>query len=225
MKRYSIHIHTNHSGCGAVPPDRVLEIAKQLGFNGIAITDHNTITGALEVKRLNKDKDFEVIVGEEVSTDIGHVLVYYVKKEIPRGDVNSVVAEVRKQKALCVLAHPFNTLSSAIWHIVKSENMRRSIQKEEYEKIKLFDGIEAFNSRCLFRLDNRLAKKLAAQHNLPMTAGSDAHFENEMGNAWVEFDDSLTFKEALLKRKLILSGRRGYVWINKVRNILRRLRR
>ena len=35
-----------------------------------------------KIKKLNKDKDFEVIVGCEVKTNYGDVLTYYLNKEI-----------------------------------------------------------------------------------------------------------------------------------------------
>ena len=73
--RYDLHMHTYRSKCSNLRPDVILKLAKKKGLDGIAITDHHEIRGALEVKKLNKDKDFEVIVGEEISTNYGDVLV------------------------------------------------------------------------------------------------------------------------------------------------------
>ena len=59
--KYDLHNHTNHSPCSNLKPEILLKFVEKRGMNGIAVTDHNTIKGALEVKKLNKDKDFEVI--------------------------------------------------------------------------------------------------------------------------------------------------------------------
>ena len=83
--KYDLHMHTHYSKCSNLKPEILLKIAKKRGLNGIAITDHNVVEGALKVKKLNKDKDFEVIVGEEISTDAGEVLAYYLNKEIKKG--------------------------------------------------------------------------------------------------------------------------------------------
>ena len=80
--KYDLHTHTCYSKCSNMKPDVLLNAAKKRGLNGIAVTDHNTIKGALEVKKLNKDKDFEVIVGEEISTTAGDVLAHYINKPI-----------------------------------------------------------------------------------------------------------------------------------------------
>ena len=58
MKKYDLHIHTNYSSCSRINPKKLLKIAKKRGLDGIAITNHNTIQGGLEVKKLNKDKNF-----------------------------------------------------------------------------------------------------------------------------------------------------------------------
>ena len=59
MKKYDLHIHTEYSRCSNLKPEILLKLAKKLKFDGIAVTDHNTIKGSLAVKRLNKDKDLK----------------------------------------------------------------------------------------------------------------------------------------------------------------------
>src|SRR3990167_1868027 len=66
MLKYDLHMHTCYSKCSNLRPEILLKTAKERGLNGIAVTDHNTIEGALRIKNLNKDKNFEVIIGEEI---------------------------------------------------------------------------------------------------------------------------------------------------------------
>lgn len=220
MKKYEIHMHTKYSPCSNNPIGKIIETAKKRGLNGIAITDHNTIEGALKIKKLNKDKDFEVIIGEEVNTEIGHVLVYYLKNKINPGKFKDVLKEARKQKAIIVLAHPYNLLSSKIAKFFHIKNPRDNLKLEDENIVKEFDAVEGFNSRSLLIKENKLAMNLAKKFNKPATAGSDAHFLNEIGNATVEFEDNLTLKEAVLKNKIRIHGKKKFSFINRFRSFL-----
>lgn len=215
MKRYEIHLHTKYSPCSSLKPSEILKIAKAKGMTGVAVTDHNTIKGALEVKRLNKDKDFEVIIGEEVSTDIGHVLVYYVRKEIKKGKAEQVLKEAKEQGAIVVLAHPYNNFSEKISKVIPLN--RRNARLDD-RLLARFDAIEIFNSRCFSSKDNIQAAKLAKKHAKPGTGGSDAHFKNEIGNTVVEFDDKYNFREALLGGKLKVVGGKKTALFNHFRS-------
>jgi predicted metal-dependent phosphoesterase TrpH len=223
MKKYALHLHTKYSKCSNCEPGKILEVTKKQGFTGIAITDHNTIRGALETKKLNKDDEFEIIIGEEVSTDIGHVLIYYVEEAIMPGNVEDVIRAAREQKSICVLAHPYNLIASKIGALVKFEAARKTLSKNDADKVELFDAIEGFNARCLLNKDNILAQKLAETYNKPAIAGSDAHFPNEIGNAWIEFDDQYTVRQAIASGKIKLKGKRKHTVINKLRSTIRTL--
>jgi len=55
--------------------------AREIGLNRIAVTDHNTIEGALEAHRLAPDL---VLVGEEIVTETGGELIaYFVQEAVP----------------------------------------------------------------------------------------------------------------------------------------------
>lgn len=191
--KYDLHTHTHYSKCSNLKPELLLKIIKKRGLNGIAITDHHTIKGAKKVSKINKDKDFEVIVGEEITTDIGEVLVYYVQNEIKERDFFSVVDEVKKQDALISISHPFRTSINPYHHF-----------KEPIEKIKnRIDAIEVFNARNLPG-NNGKAQKVAKKLNLAGTAGSDSHFAFEIATAYTIFNDDL--RKAIKKNKTEFKG-------------------
>jgi predicted metal-dependent phosphoesterase TrpH len=225
MKRYEIHLHTNHSKCSGNKPEKILKTAKKRGLNGIAVTDHDSISGALEVKKLNKDKRFEVIIGEEVSTEIGHVLVYYVKKEIKRGKVRDVLKEARRQKAVCCLAHPYNPFVARIAKLIGYKNSRKTLTKENEKLVRLFDGIEVFNARNLFAKQNRMAEALAKKYKKTAIVGSDAHFSSEIGTSYVEFDDKYSLRQAILKNKIKKTAKKRCFFLqtlNRMRSVTRK---
>lgn len=193
MLKYDLHIHTYYSRCSNLKPAVILKTAKKKGLDGVAITDHNTIKGALEVKKANKDPVFEVIIGEEIKTDKGEVLAYYLKKEIKPGKFAHVIKEIKAQKALAVIAHPYTF------------GLLRKPLRIDLNKIKdSIDAIESINGRCFFKFENLKAQIKAKELNLAQTAGSDAHFAFEIGKCYTEFDGGL--RDSLEKRKMRIYG-------------------
>lgn len=195
MRRYDLHVHTYYSRCSNLKPSVILAKAKKKKLNGIAITDHNTIKGALEVAKLNKDPSFEVIIGEEISTDKGEILGLYLKKEIKPGDFYSVVKEIKKQKGIAVIAHPYATLGVT----------RKKADADVFEKV---DAIEGFNSRAKFKFENLRSQIKAKELDMAMTGGSDAHFRFEIARAYTEFDGNL--RDAIKQKKTKIFGSNLY---------------
>ena len=56
--KYDLHIHTKYSACSNLEPLTILRAAKKRKIDGIAVTDHNSLKGAIAVSRLNKDKKY-----------------------------------------------------------------------------------------------------------------------------------------------------------------------
>lgn len=194
MLKYDLHTHTHYSKCSNMKPEVLLKTAKKRGLNGIAVTDHYTIEGALKVKKLNKDKDFEVIVGDEISTPDGDVLAYYLHKPVKSTDFFGVGDEVKKQDGLLIIPHPFRT-SINPYHKFKLPF------KEVKNKI---DAIECFNARMLFSGGNKKANDIANKLNIAKTGGSDAHFKFEIATGYMLFEGNL--RKALKNKKTKASG-------------------
>lgn len=192
---YDLHVHTHYSKCSNLDPDVILKLAKRRNLNGIAITDHHEIKGALEIQKINKNKDFEVIVGEEISTNYGDVLVYYLNKKIDVIDFFSVVDEAKKQGALIVIPHPFRTT------LINNHKFRLPL-KDVKNKI---DAVECFNARTLPG-DNKKANNAADQLNITKTGGSDSHFFFEIGTGYTIFESDTDLRTAIKRKKTKVGG-------------------
>jgi len=208
--KYDLHNHTYYSKCSNLKPEILLKIAKKKGLNGIAVTDHNTTKGALAVKKLNKDKNFEVIIGEEVDTNFGDVLAYYLNKEIKTHDFFTLVDEVKKQNGLISIPHPFRM------SINYKSKFRYPIAKIK-DRI---DAIECFNARMLPG-NNEKAQKLAKKLNIPGTGGSDAHFKLDIGRAYTIFDNNFNLRKALKQNKTRYEGTIMFGALSGFRSFLR----
>lgn len=196
--RADFHMHTHYSMDSLSKPQDVLSAALKKGLSAIAITDHDAIQGATEAKELaaGKKMPLQVILGEEVSTDEGDLLVYFVKKRISPGPLPDVLAEVEKQGAICCAAHPYDSIRHGI-----------NLGKLNAGELAKIDCIEAFNARVTVPSHNDRALAFAKERGKPMLAGSDAHHPSEVGAAYVEFKGIKKLDaESLLSSKRSIGG-------------------
>lgn len=192
--KYDLHIHSKYSSDGILDPKKIIQIAIRRGLNGIAITDHNTIKGGLKAKDY-ENEDFTVIVGSEIMTTKGEIIGLFLSEEIKSNDVQVVISEIKDQNGIILIPHPFDELRHSAFHPTE-------------EDVKFIDVIEGFNSRCVFQKYNENAIGFAKKHNLPITAGSDAHFLNEVGNAGI-ITETEDIREAILKNNVQIFGKRS----------------
>jgi predicted metal-dependent phosphoesterase TrpH len=181
-----------YSSDGVMTPEQLVTRARATGLDGLAVTDHGTIRGALELARLKTD-DLLVIVGAEMMTDQGEVIGLFLREEVQEYELERVVEAIRRQGGIAVVPHPFDSLRKSAFPIGE-------------EQAHLADAIEVFNSRCLLQRYNRQAREYAARHGLPGVAGSDAHYPSEVGTAGVIVEDR-NVKDAIQQGRLTVFGR------------------
>ena len=191
--RYDLHLHTKYSACSRLEPKMLLKLAKKRGLHGVAVTDHNTTKGSRAVSKINKDRDFEVIISNEIKTQYGDILVYYIQEEIRSRDIFEILDKADEQDALVSIAHPFRP-----WFL-RSVRFRYPLEKIA----KRIDAIESINART-FSWENKKAERAAESLKLAKSAGSDAHFSFEVGRASTVFEGSL--RDAIKKRKTKIQG-------------------
>lgn len=164
MLKGDFHIHSSFSFDSFLKPSTIVEIAIRKGLDFIAITDHNTIQGAVETRKL-AGGNISVIIGAEIKTNKGDILGLFLNEEIKSRTACEVINEIRQQGGLAILPHPFK------------DELRFSA-----EEIGKFDAIEV-NAR-MSKWDNKKAAELGKKFTKPLIAGSDAHFAWEIGRAF-----------------------------------------
>jgi predicted metal-dependent phosphoesterase TrpH len=165
-----LHAHTFASPDCLLKPADIVRACAERGIHRLAVTDHNTIRGALAVREIAPEL---VIVGEEIMTTQGELLAYFVQEEVPPHLTPAeTVARLRAQGAVISVSHPFDRLREGAWD-----------EADLLALLHLVDAIEVFNARCLFPEDNARALAFAQRHNLPGSVGSDAHSLRELGRA------------------------------------------
>lgn len=64
MKYANLHLHSVHSD-GVYTPRELCEMAKKMGYGGIALTDHDTVSGCADMKKAAEETGLEYIFGIE----------------------------------------------------------------------------------------------------------------------------------------------------------------
>src|SRR5689334_15702289 len=175
-----VHMHTTFSdGTGTV--EEVLNFVETYTpLDVIAITDHDTIDGALRARDLvaRRSYPFEVIVGEEISTREGHMLALFLKKRVPPDlSIERSIELVHEQGGLAIIAHPFNRVFR---HSVQRKVMNRLLRQPDLHP----DGIETLNGSFAGIGSSRIAMTLARTvYHWAETGSSDAHTTTAVGCA------------------------------------------
>ena len=65
--RLDLHTHSRYSPDSKLEPIEIVKAAKQRGFDGVAITDHNAIEGSRLAWEYGRANGFLVIRGAEIS--------------------------------------------------------------------------------------------------------------------------------------------------------------
>lgn len=240
MSRADLHVHTKFSDhpsewflkrLGAsesyTEPEVAYATAKARGMDFVAVTDHNTIEGALELQAAHPD---DVIVGVEATTYFPedgckvHVLVWgldeadFAGVQEARTDIY-VLREFLEQRGL---AH-------AVAHATFSVNGR--LTTDHLEKlVLLFNNFETLNgsrtkrqnvqwATTLEHLTSKLMVSLARKHRIAptpdrpwakgTTGGSDDHAGLLIGRAWTQGDAATPTEllDALRRRETVSAGR------------------
>ena len=121
--------------------------------------------------KINQDRDFIVIVGSEIHTEVGDIIGLCLSEEIKSKNSIEIFEEIKTQGGFVVLPHPF-----------------RGHKLNQYI-IEHSDAIEVFNGRSTAE-ENFKALELAKKYNKPFTAGSDAHFAAEIGSTYIKHNVS-----------------------------------
>ncbi|MCX6776354.1 MAG: PHP domain-containing protein [Candidatus Micrarchaeota archaeon] len=198
--KVDMHIHTIYSGDSVGKPSGIIKAAASRGLDGVAVADHNTTKGWKEMLAEGRKRGISVILGEEVKVEfegrvVGEVLGYFMNEEVKRGEVHEVLDAIADQGALAALPHPFCFL--------------RGMKMDVEEIIGKVQAVEVFNSCVYFDYNNQKALMFARKHKLAEIGGSDAHTEQEVGNAYTyaEADEIKKFRDAILKRKTKAEGK------------------
>lgn len=162
-----LHCHTSsYSTCSSLSPDTLFEAAQQSGLDAVCLTEHDRLWPDDRLDAIAAGHDLVVLRGMEVTTELGHVLVFGLDA-LPAGAflAATLIAAVRDAGAFAALAHPARAGHSPV---------------AAADAATLFDSVEILNGSD-GPDQNRSAESLAQLTRLPGIAGSDCHSVVEVG--------------------------------------------
>lgn len=179
--KFDLHMHTTrHSPDSRMSPEAMVRRARQIGLDGVVITEHDWLWTQEELEELRKHADgLVVLAGIEVSAKEGHFLVYGVSNPFavpPRIGVAKLCREVHRQGGAVVAAHPFR------WGQPFDE-----ILAEEQPEL---DGLEMMSKN----MDATLRRRAAVVRERLGLAGlgnSDSHEEETLGTCYTKLPDGV----------------------------------
>lgn len=173
-----MHVHSHHSPDALSSLRAILKKAKERELDIVAITDHDTIKGALEAQKIAPEFGVQVIVGEEIDAKEGDIIALFIEQSIKSGrPARDTIKEIREQGGLAICPHPDNWVPGGIpfHHIFKI-----------YEYLQ---GIELLNGGWFGWLKSEESRKLnESTFKLAATGGSDSHLAREVGCAYTNFE-------------------------------------
>ena len=183
MGKADLHMHTCHSDGQPTVRELLDYVRDDTNLDVIAITDHDTIAGALEALSMAGEYPFDIIVGEEVTSIDGHVVGLFLEEPIPPGmTVEETVREIHLQGGLAFAPHPF--FRNGFFSNKGNSMLGLGIRLVDA----CMDGIEVLNSTPALKWANEKAQRFADQVGcLAQLACSDAHIARAIGKSYTLF--------------------------------------
>ncbi len=181
-----IHVHTDYSYDSNISLDALADHVAEHDFGCVAVTDHDTIEGAL---RFRNRTSARVIVGEEISTRDGHLIGLFLKAHIRPGfsALDTAIA-IREQGGLVLVPHPFVKIFGC------------GIRHHARTMIDFIDAVEINNAQNLLKHPDRQAAWFAKEFGITPYVGSDSHMASSIAPCYQimgDFDDAADFLRAL----------------------------
>lgn len=166
--KLDLHIHSCFSLDAQNSIEEIVKRAKKIGLDGIAITDHDTINGAIAAKKYVEENSIDLVIipGVEVTTSKGHIIVLGILEEITKKlSPKETIKKAKELGGIVIVPHPFHPFRHGVGDFGNLD----------------VDAVEVFNSRYITGYSNKKADKIAKINGYPAVAGSDAHMVEAIG--------------------------------------------
>ncbi len=200
-----MHVHTSISSpCSFIDPERAIKRAKEIGLDGICVTDHDGTEGAEIAFELGKKLGFPVFRGLEVYTEFGDVIIFgvYDNDFTWKVSFDEVIEICRNKEGIAIVAH-----------ISKTSTSFSNEEREVFfgRMLRRVNAIETHNGGSTPD-ENERALKIAQRYSLTGVGGSDAHHEFQIGRCVTVFEKPVVTERELVKavREGICRGKYGF---------------
>jgi hypothetical protein len=167
--KVDLHLHTVFSSDGLITIEQAAKIGTREGFDCLAVTDHNEISGAIKLAEISTIK---IIIGEEIRTKDGDIIGLFLNERIPPYlSMKETIEMIKSQDGIVYLPHPFKLDENVIM-----------------DNIGCIDIVEIYNSSYKRSRKSNFVLELAHKYEKIVASGSDAHTAFEIGNSYIEME-------------------------------------
>lgn len=162
------HVHEKtYSYDSEMALEDIIDQAKKIGLDAVCITDHDSINIKEKAQKIGKEKNFLVLVGAEILTYEGDILVFGLDT-LPKHKMHAdeLVKLVINSGGICICAHPYRQNGRGMGNYAKF--------------LKSISGIEGLNGNTPYH-HNIKACRMARELGVPIIGGSDAHHLHQVG--------------------------------------------
>lgn len=187
-----LHTHTKFgSNCSYLHPEELVQRAKQLGLDGVCITEHDLCWEREALQTLSRENGILVIGGVEVSTDVGQVLIFGVHQPFWRiCSAQQLRGLVDGEGGAMIASHPFR----ADMFPNKAPPIEEVCNRDIF---RLVDAAEVFNGGASSReLD--FGSQVLSKLKLKGVGGSDAHALHTIGRCVTIFQRRISSEQDLV---------------------------
>jgi predicted metal-dependent phosphoesterase TrpH len=196
-----MHVHTTVGSYDSnLSPLDLIRRGKAAGLDGVVVTEHDRSWDRDLARQLTREHDFVILCGMEVSTDLGHILVYGLEEYVS----GIIYAETLRRvadtiDALMFAAHPYRKAFENIHGRWAAPKPALTVQKAaDQSLIRLVDGLEVYNGATGDR-ENTLAEAVRGYAGLCGIGGSDAHSEHGLGCCATVFERAIRNEAELVE--------------------------
>jgi predicted metal-dependent phosphoesterase TrpH len=195
--RVDLHLHSRYSPDSSTSLEALVTRARECALDRIALTDHNTVEGALKLAEVAPSL---AIVGEEAKTREGEVIGLFISRRIPPYlRPEEAMDLIHEMGGLVYVPHPLD------------RNRAHYSGERLVQLAPRIDIVEVYNPWAETAA-NQAAAALASELGKVTATGSDSHGVAEMGRSWMEMDDfdgPEDFLDKLARAKHVVTSSSG----------------
>jgi error-prone DNA polymerase len=179
---------------GASHPDELVDRAAELGYATLAITDLNSLAGAVRMHVAAKEKGLKLLIGAEITPDDAPAILVYAPDISAYGRLSRLITRGRRsaEKGDCrlgfddVAEHAAGLLAAIVLPCACQSDPANNGSQDQLQHLLRYR--EAFGDRCHLAVslhrgpddDRELARLVALgrRARLPLVAANDVHYHS-----------------------------------------------
>lgn len=208
QSKADLHFHTWHSIDSLTSPKAAVEAAVKKGIQVLAITDHDSIDGALAARAYAQKHNLpvEVIIGEEIYCNAGHIIGLFLEERIESFlPVEDTLQELKRQNAIVIIPHLLfdeDVLGEYLYRykvsyldLIKNPAFLDAVHGIEVENFSIME--DDFSEKANF-MNQEFLKKARI-------SSSDSHIVLNFGHSYTLFEGSTAeeLKKAILEKTTV----------------------